>query len=50
MENQKIPNKVTIKHIAKVAGVSVSTVSRALRNDPTASPKTIKRILNIARY
>jgi LacI family transcriptional regulator len=48
MENQKIPNKVTIKHIAKVAGVSVSTVSRALRNDPTASPKTIKRILNIA--
>jgi transcriptional regulator with XRE-family HTH domain len=48
MENQKIPNKVTIKHIAKVAGVSVSTVSRALRNDTTASPKTISRILNIA--
>ena len=39
----------TIKDIAKFAGVSVSTVSRALRNDPTASPKTIKRILKIAR-
>ena len=48
MENQIIPKKVTIKHIAKIAGVSVSTISRALRNDPTASPKTIKRILNIA--
>lgn len=40
--------KVTIKHIAKVAGVSVSTVSRALRNDPAASPKTVNRILTIA--
>jgi LacI family transcriptional regulator len=48
MENQKIHEKITIKHIAKVAGVSVSTVSRALRNDPAASPKTITRILNIA--
>lgn len=48
MENQKIPIKVTIKHIAKVAGVSVSTVSRSLRNDPAASPKTVTRILNIA--
>ena len=46
-ENQKMPKKVTIKDIAKFAGVSVSTVSRALRNDPTASPKTIKRILKI---
>ncbi len=41
-------SKVTIKHIAKVAGVSVSTVSRALRNDPAASSKTIDRILEIA--
>jgi len=48
MENQIIPKKVTIKYIAKIAGVSVSTVSRALRNDPTANAKTIKRILNIA--
>lgn len=48
-EKQKMPKKVTIKDIAKFAGVSVSTVSRALRNDPTASPKTIKRILKIAR-
>ena len=46
-ENQKMPKKVTIKDIAKFAGVSVSTVSRALRNDPTANPKTIKRILKL---
>ena len=40
--------KVTIKDIAKVAGVSVATVSRALRNDPRSSPNTKSRILEIA--
>jgi LacI family transcriptional regulator len=44
-----LTEKVTIKHIAEIAGVSVSTVSRALRNHPTASEKTTKRILEIAK-
>jgi LacI family transcriptional regulator len=41
--------RVTIKYIAEQAGVSVSTVSRALRNDPAASIKTKRRILEIAQ-
>jgi len=41
--------RVTIKYIAEQAGVSLSTVSRALRNDPAASTKTVARILEIAR-
>ena len=48
-KNSQKLEKIIIKHIAKVAGVSVSTVSRALRNDPSASLKTIDRILAIAK-
>jgi LacI family transcriptional regulator len=40
--------KITIKDIAEAAGVSVSTVSRALRNDPAANDQTAKRIVEIA--
>ena len=40
--------RITIKRIAEIAGVSISTVSRALRGDPTASEKTTKRIIEIA--
>lgn len=51
MEKNKTqaPRKITIKHIAKVAGVSVSTVSRALRHDPKANVKTTQRVLDIAQ-
>jgi LacI family transcriptional regulator len=41
--------KVTIRDIAVAAGVSVSTVSRALRNDPAANDDTARRIVEIAR-
>ncbi len=38
----------TISDIAKIAGVSKSTVSRALNNNPVISKKTRKRIQSIA--
>lgn len=39
---------ITIKDIAKVAGVSYSTVSKALRDSPLVKPPTKKRIVEIA--
>ena len=39
---------VTIKDIAKVAGVSYSTVSKALNNSPLVKPRTREKILQIA--
>lgn len=40
---------VSIKDIARLAGVSHSTVSRALRNSPLISAETAKRIQQIAQ-
>lgn len=40
---------VSLKEIAKRAGVSVSTVSRTLNNYDDVSPETRERILRIAR-
>ncbi|NMB47060.1 MAG: LacI family transcriptional regulator [Firmicutes bacterium] len=39
---------VTMKDIAKIAGVSHSTVSRALNNDPRISPETTAKVRRIA--
>jgi LacI family transcriptional regulator len=40
---------ITIKDIARIAGVSTSTVSRALSNSPELSEQTRQRILEICR-
>jgi DNA-binding LacI/PurR family transcriptional regulator len=45
-DNTKVPS---IKDIARIAGVSHCTVSRALHHSPLISPKTAERIREIAR-
>lgn len=40
---------ITIKDIARVAGVSYSTVSKALNNSPLVKDKTKQKIMNIAK-
>ncbi len=41
--------RVTLQSVADAAGVSVMTVSRALRNHPEVSPETAARLRKIAR-
>ena len=36
-------NKINMKYISKIAGVSTSTVSRTLRNDPEASSCELRK-------
>jgi LacI family transcriptional regulator len=48
MSTKQSRKKVTIKHIAELAEVSVATVSRALKDHPSASLKTKEKILKIA--
>ena len=49
VKKEYIQKKVTIRQIAAVANVSLSTVSRALRNDPRANRETRERILKISK-
>ena len=39
----------TIKDIAKICGVGVSTVSRAINNHPDINPETKEKIMNTIR-
>jgi LacI family transcriptional regulator len=39
--------KLTIRQIAKLAGVSRSTVSRVLNDHPNVSPQTRERVLQV---
>ena len=49
IEKESNKKNINIKYLAKIAGVSPSTVSRALRKDPNANKKTAERILKIAK-
>jgi DNA-binding LacI/PurR family transcriptional regulator len=40
---------MTLKQIAKLAGVSRSTVSRVINNHPGVRPQTRERVLQIVR-
>ena len=42
-------SKVTISDIAKFMGISASTVSRALNNNPTISEETRKNVQEVAK-
>ena len=38
---------LTIMSVARMAGVSKSTVSRVLNNEPTVKPKTREQVLRV---
>lgn len=41
--------QITIKEVAKLCGVGVSTVSRAINNHPDINPETKQKILDAIR-
>ena len=41
--------QITIKEVAKLCGVGVSTVSRAINNHPDINPETKQKILDIIK-
>ena len=41
-------SKITLKELAKLLNVSVSTVSKSLNDSPEISPKTVKRVKELA--
>ncbi len=41
--------KITLKELAKLLNVSVSTVSKALHDSPEISPKTVERVKELAK-
>ncbi len=47
--SKKSSKKITIKDVAKEAGVSISTVSNALNNVDVLKPDTKERILDVAK-
>lgn len=44
-----MPNKLTIRDIAQLAGVSTATVSRVLNNKPDVDPATRERVMQVVR-
>ena len=48
-QKSRTPANVSMKHIAELAGVSLMTVSRALKDNPRQSKATRERVQKIAR-
>ncbi len=44
-----VMKNLTIRDIAKICGVGISTVSRAINNDPTINEKTKERVLKVIK-
>ncbi len=42
-------SKITLKELAKILNVSVSTVSKSLNDSPEISPQTVKRVKELAQ-
>ena len=42
-------SKITLKELAKILNVSVSTVSKSLNDSPEISPQTVKRVKEVAQ-
>jgi len=42
-----VPNKLTIRDIARLAGVSTATVSRVLNHKPDVDPETRQRVMQV---
>jgi len=42
-----VPDKLTIRDIARLAGVSTATISRTLNHKPDVDPETRERIMRI---
>ena len=42
-------HQITMKEIAKKLGVSVSTISRALKDSPELHPETKRKIVEMAK-
>lgn len=45
-ENREL-EEITIKDIARMCGVGVSTVSRAINNHPDINPETKQKVMDI---
>lgn len=48
-EEEVVPNKVTINDVARIAGVSKTTVSRVLNDDELVVPATKEHVKNVMR-
>ena len=49
VEKQERPGRLTIRDVARLAGVSVATVSRVVNDRPDVAPETRNEVLRVMR-